>query len=148
MYTPSWLGNIFIFRVLRLQENAFVKLPRSWHDLIINVPYKTAPHKIAPKTCPPICHEKIFLEKGSPILYGGDTMTLLHWKIMCGDVLPQYLRGSGFKLVKISNWAKLKLIWQNRLVGHYIRIGMLSVKTLLVLHQDLAFSWSSFLLSS
>ena len=64
----DWSGlNIFIFKcislhewqvlrftVFRLLENAFVKLPSSYHDLIINPPCRTVSHNF-----PLICHEKL-----------------------------------------------------------------------------------------
>ena len=86
-------------------ENAFVKLLRFWHDLIINPPCRTASHKFAEKYLSPICQEKL-LEKFPSILYGGDTMPLPHWKTMWWYVLPQYLQGSGLNLVNILNLAK------------------------------------------
>ena len=60
VYIPSWLPKISWFTVFRLLENAFVKLPSSYHDLIINPPRRTVPHNL-----PLICHEKL-----PSILYG------------------------------------------------------------------------------
>ena len=48
-----------IATVFRLLENAFVKLPHSSHDLIINPPCRRVPKNVSPT-----CHEK-YLEKGS-----------------------------------------------------------------------------------
>ena len=62
--------NIFRCTVFRLLESAFVKLPYPWHDLIINPPCRTAapPISFPKKVCSLIFHEKLFLEKGLPIL--------------------------------------------------------------------------------
>ena len=83
---------IYIAADFRLMENAFVKFPCLWHGLIINPTCRTAPHPFN-KNLSSICHETI-LEKGHSILFGGDTMPLLHWKIIWGYMLPQYLQGS------------------------------------------------------
>ena len=46
---------IYIAADLRLLENAFVKLPHPWHDLIIS------PHiKEPPKICPPSAMKSFF----------------------------------------------------------------------------------------
>ena len=52
-------------------KNAFVELPRSWHDLIIN-------HHVEqpPKVCLPSAM-KSFYKKVPPCFFGGDTMPLL-----------------------------------------------------------------------
>ena len=43
VYIPSWLVKILRFTVFRLLENAFVKLPCPYHDLIINPLCRTVP---------------------------------------------------------------------------------------------------------
>ena len=40
-------------------ENAFVKLPFPYHDLIISLSRRTVPQQICPKQFVPICHEKL-----------------------------------------------------------------------------------------
>ena len=50
-------------------------------------------NKFATQNLSPISHEKL-LEKVPFILYGGDTMPLLHWKIVWWYIFPQYLHGS------------------------------------------------------
>ena len=71
----DWSGlNIFVFKcislhewqvlrftVFRLLENAFVKLPSPYHDLIINLPCRAIPNKIAQNNLSPICHKKASL---------------------------------------------------------------------------------------
>ena len=41
VYIPSWFAKILILTVFRLLENALVKLPCPYHDLIINPPCRT-----------------------------------------------------------------------------------------------------------
>ena len=53
------------------------------------------PNKFDQKELYPICHEKL-LEKGLSILYGKDTIPLLHWKIMWEYMFPQYLQKSTY----------------------------------------------------
>ena len=49
VYIPSWLAKILALTVFRLLENAFVKLPCPYHDLIINPPCRIVPQYICPK---------------------------------------------------------------------------------------------------
>ena len=49
VYIPSWLEKSLRFTVFRLLENAFVKLPCPYHDLIINPPCRTFSQWISPK---------------------------------------------------------------------------------------------------
>ena len=88
VYIPSWLAKILTLTVFRLMENAFVKLPCPYHDLIINPPCRAVPYKLAQNNLSLICHEKL-----PSILYGQHTMSWLHWKIMW-DYIPQYLQES------------------------------------------------------
>ena len=97
VYIPSWLPkNSRLYTVFRLLQNAFMKLPHPWHDLIINPPCRTAHQKKKKeKNCPPSSMKSIY-KKVTPCFLGGDTMPLLHWKIMWGYILPQYLQGSAY----------------------------------------------------
>ena len=83
MYIPSRLANILRFTAFKSLENAFVKLPCPWYDLIINPPCRTVsqyifPHKIV------LAAKKSFQKKIPLYFKGRDTMSLLHWKIMRG----------------------------------------------------------------
>ena len=49
VYIPSRLAKILRFTVFGLLENAFVKLPCPYHDLIINPPCRTFSQWISPK---------------------------------------------------------------------------------------------------
>ena len=49
---------------------------------------------------------KVF-RKDPSILYEGDTMPLLYWKIMRGYMLPQYLQASADKNITYSIWKKI-----------------------------------------
>ena len=84
------IGKILRFKVVRLLENAFVKLPCRYHDLIINPPYvEQSPYKFVQNK---ICHPSVM--KSFPSYFTGwDTMLLLHWKIVWGCI-PQYLQES------------------------------------------------------
>ena len=80
VHLPSWLPKISVlYVVLRLLENAFVKLPHHWHDLIINPPCKTAPQK---KFFFPIFHEKWDLEYCQL-----KPLRALHWDLTLGDLV-------------------------------------------------------------
>ena len=73
MNSVPWLMKVFRFRVFKVLENAFVKLPLpAWHNLITSPPCITRTirtHKFALKSLNP--HKKPFLEKVSPMLWGG-----------------------------------------------------------------------------
>ena len=59
---------------------------------------------------------KNFSKKVPQYFIGGDTMSLLHWKVMWECMLPQYLQEKGLKLVNILNLAK-RIVWQIKSVG-------------------------------
>ena len=71
-----------LYKIFRLLENAFVNLPYLWHDLIINLPCRTAPQNFSP-----ICYKKL-LEKGPSILhtYFGETLFPCSNGKLCGNI--------------------------------------------------------------
>ena len=72
MYIPhNWQKFQDLYTVFRLMENAFVELPHSWHDLVIN-------HRVEepPKLCLPSATKSLY-KKIPTYFFGGDTMPLL-----------------------------------------------------------------------
>ena len=67
---PSWLAKILEFTVFRLLENAFVKLPRPWHDLIITSTCRTAPRLNLPPIFVLYLPRKAFRKRSLHILWG------------------------------------------------------------------------------
>ena len=59
VYVHSWLAKVLRFTVFRLLENALVKLPHPYHDLIISLPCNTFLQQIFPKQFIPLCHGMI-----------------------------------------------------------------------------------------
>ena len=125
-------GQGFIFRCIYLHDwknekwllnNVFVKLPHLWHDLILILHVEQPPNKLSP-----ICHKKV-LRKGPSILYGGHYALAPLENNVEVNASSIFARKCRLRLVNILNLAK-KVVWQNRsVVWHYIRLGMLSVKT-------------------
>ena len=121
----DWSGlNIFIFKcislhewqvlrftVFRLLENAFVKLPSSYHDLIINLPCRAIPNKFAQNNLSPICHKKHL-----SILYPPRHYALAPLENHVGVHPSIFARKCRIKLVNILNLAK-RIVRQNRWVS-------------------------------
>ena len=63
---------------------------------------KQPPINLTKKVCFLVCHKKLCLEKGFPILYPLKHYAFAQLKNHVGYWLPQYLRGSGLKLVNIG----------------------------------------------
>ena len=77
MNVPPWLGKMFRFPVVRLLENAFVKLLLPWHDLILVPLCRTTPPppKFAQKCFSP--HEMHFWEKSPPHTLVEDNVSMV-----------------------------------------------------------------------
>ena len=101
VHIPSWLAKILRFTIFRLLENAFVKLPCPYHDLIINPPYRTVPNNFTQNNLSPIWHEKPY-----------SLHILWHYVIAplenhVGIYLSIFARKCRIKLANILNLAKL-----------------------------------------
>ena len=63
-----------------------------WNFPTLGMIWSLIPYvELLPKVCPPSNMESIY-KKVPPCFFEGDTMPLLHWKIMWGYMLPQYLQ--------------------------------------------------------
>ena len=114
VFFPSWLTKVLGFTVFRLLENGFVKLPCPFHDLIINLPCRTVPHKFAKNNLFPICHEKL-----PSILYGSGHYALAPLENHVGLYPSIFARKCRIKLANVLNLAK-RIVRQNRLVSLHI----------------------------
>ena len=88
MYVPLCLDKIFRFTVFRLLEKVFLKLPISWHDLIIDSTMQNKLPINLPKNVCALNAKEIFFQKKVP--FSVSTMPMLCWKILWGYVLRQY----------------------------------------------------------
>ena len=111
VYILSWLEKSLRFTVFRLLENAFVKLPCPYHDLIINLPCRTGPKKLTQNILFPICHKKL-----PSILYGVRHYALDLLENHVGVYPSIFARKSRIKLANILNLAK-RIVRQNRSVS-------------------------------
>ena len=88
------------------------------NSLILGVIWSLIPHveqhppiSLQNEISSPICHEKLFLEKGL-LYFTRNAMPLHHWKIMRGYMSPKYLWVSGLKLTNMLDLTKMRAVWQ------------------------------------
>ena len=110
VYIPSWLAKVLRLTVFRLLENAFVKLPCLYHDLIINPPCRTVP-QFAQNNLSPICHEEL-----PSIPYGARHYPLAPLKNHVGVYPSIFARKSRIKLANTLNLVK-RILRQNKPVS-------------------------------
>lgn len=136
---------------IKIFSDAFFERPYSWHDLVNNLPSRTATPPICfrKNVCSTIFHENLF-QKKAPLYFRGDTMPLFYWKIMQGCMFPQYSRVNELNFLNILDLTKMRTLWQKRSVGWDIikELECYQFKPLSVLQEDLTSSSSTFWSSS
>ena len=120
VYIPLWFAKTLGSIVFRLLAKAFVRLPHSLHDLIINPACRTASNKFPKNNLSPKFHENL-LEKSPSILYRGRHYALAPLENHVWVYAPSiFARKFKLKLLSILNLAK-KISWQKESVGWGIK---------------------------
>ena len=118
VYIDSLLAKILGFTVFRLLENAFMKLPHHWHDLIINPHIERPPNLFtpSPKEIVSYLPWKAFRKRSLHTLWG-EHYALAPLKTHVGLYAPSILaKKCKLKPANILNLAK-RIVWQNRSRG-------------------------------
>ena len=117
---------------IKVSSDAFFERPYSWHDLVNNLPSRTATAPICfrKNVCSTIFHENLF-QKKVPLYFRGDTMPLFCWKNHVGLHVSSVFASKWIKFSQHIGFDKNedcmteKVSW----LRHYKRIGVLSVQT-------------------
>ena len=109
VYIPSWLPKKSrLYTVFRLLENAFVKLPHPWHNLIINPPLRTPTQFFLHLPW------NVFIKRSLHV-FRGRNYALAPLENHVGGICSLNICNADLNLLT-SNLSR-RIVWQNRSVG-------------------------------